>query len=250
MNISEFLKYGAVGLSAALAVLICLLIKGQQQLQYGVKHINKEVHKNVNKFLYVFLFSSILMSIFGYSSEIVHDLLVSKTTNKQLADLESKFEKMNEKYELEKEEVVKLKLENVEYKTKLELIVKETQKSNKVALAAPPGPLPEPPKPTTPVPVKKELYRPAPYQEPKVQEKYIKSDQYMKDNIQRIVDGKEPLEFMKWYEEQNKPNLEWFKYRANMQEWLEKNPSQKEYYDYDYKLKKSVKIINDKDLPK
>lgn len=250
MNISEFLKYGAVGLSAALAVLICFLIKGQQKLQFGIKHINKEVHNNVNKFLYVFLFSSILMSVFGYSSEIIHDLLVSKTNDKHFAEMQEKFEKISTKYENIKEELIDMKLKNVEYKTKLDLILKETQKNERVALAVPPGPLPAPPDPSNPVPVKKEAYVKAPFEEPKVQEQYVKSDQCMKDNIKRIVEGLKPMDFADWYAEKNKPNVEWFNYRTKMEAWLQKNPGQREYYEYNYKLKKSVKSPSKDEEPK
>jgi hypothetical protein len=232
MNFSEFLKYGAIGLSACLSVLVYLLLLEQQKLQTN-GNINKSMHKQFVKMLYVFWGTCIFMTVIGYGSEILHDRIVKTDNTKELASLKADHSTLNEKYEKLNKDFVSLQLDNVKYKTMVELISKETSRP----IAAVAGAKAFTGLPPIPVTGKMEDYKESPYKEPTCSDKPTSADEIYKANVKRILAGQSPISDDEILKQDAKNLKEWDDYRSNLSKWLGKNPGQIKYYDANLRLK-------------
>lgn len=221
MNLHEFIKYGAIGLSGLLAVLIFYLIYKQSNLQTQF-HINKTVNKSFTKMLYSFAGMCIFLSIVGYGSEITHDYLTKKDLNAELVKANDKIEKLNDRLVVaEKDAAV--------YKAVLDMIREESKKNlgikmQAAAVVAGPNPSPEPPRP-----IVKKINCPIP--EPK-EENYISldSDAIFKYNTKLILEGKAPLSSDQYKKHADDVKKEWDNWREKVKVWLKDHPDQKQFY--------------------
>lgn len=232
MNFSEFLKYGAIGLSACLSVLVYLLLLEQQKLQ-TTGTVNKTMHKQFVKLLYVFWGTCVFMTVIGYGSEIFHDRMTKSDNSKELAQLKTDHSSLNEKYEKLNKEFVGLQMDNVKYKTMIEMITKETTKI--VTPVA--GAVGVPQLPPVPVSSKAEAYKEPPFKEPTCSDRPTPTEEIYKTNVKRILEGSQPIPQDAIADKDQKNINAWYEYRKNLANWLAKNPGQVKYYDSNLKLK-------------
>lgn len=229
MNFSDFVKYGAIGLSGLISVLIFYLLYKQYDLQTQT-HINKSVNKGFTKMLYSFAGMCIFLALIGYGSELTHDYLTKKDLVAELTKANEKIEKLSDRVALaEKEAAVS--------KAVLDLIKEESKKNLGIKIQAAavsatgPGPSPEPPSPnpTPPKPTVKKIDCPIP--EPKeVNYISLSSDAIFKYNTKLILDGKKPLTPEEYKNHADDVKKEWDAWREKVKIWLKDHPDQKQFY--------------------
>lgn len=222
MNFSDFVKYGAIGLSGLISVLIFYLLYKQYDLQTQ-PNINKTINKGFTKMLYCFAGMCIFLSLIGYGSELTHDYLTKKDLSAELAKANEKIEKLSDRVVLaEKEAAVN--------KAILDLIKLESKKNLGITFQAPamattgPSPNPEPPKP-----IVKKIECPIPMPN---EENYISLDSasIFKYNTKLILDGKQPLTSEQYKKHADDVKKEWEAWREKVKVWLKDHPDQKQFY--------------------
>lgn len=217
MQLHEFIKYGAVGLSAILCILIFYLLQKQHTLQTQF-NINKSVNKGFTKMLYCFAGMCVFLSVLGYGSELLHDYLTKKDLGKELAIAEEKIEKLNER-------VVAAEKEAAVNKAILDLIREENGKrllenGGRVVKS-----LPNPAVAAAVLAPKKKCPYPKP--EPKMNRN---PDAVFKYNTALILAGKKPLSEKDYLSASLQNQFEWMEWQSKMKLWLKDNPDQKVYY--------------------
>lgn len=217
MNLHEFIKYGAIGLSGLLSVLIFYLIYKQSSLQTQF-NINKNVNKSFTKMLYCFSGMCLFLAMAGYGSEIAHDYLTKKDLGAELAKANDKIEKLTDR-------VVVAEKDAAVYKAMIDLIRDESKRTFKMvqATVSLPNPSPNPPKYTI-----KKIDCPIP--EPKEQQIFIDADFIFKNNTKRILDGKNPMNLQEYQKYADDIRKEWDVWQEKVKVWLKDHPDQKQFY--------------------
>lgn len=221
MNFHEFVKYGAIGLSGLLSVLIFYLLYKQFELQTQ-PNVNKTLHKSFTKMLYSFAGMCIFLTLVGYGSETVHDYLNKKDLDKELAKANEKIEKLSDK-------LVAAEKEAAVNKAILDLIKEESKKSLGVKMQAAAVAIPSPSPLKLPKPVIEKIKCPIP--EPQ-EDEYIRldSDAIFKYNTKLILEGKPPLTTEEYKKHAKDVTKEWENWREKVKVWLKDHPDQKQFY--------------------
>lgn len=215
MQFHEFLKYGAIGLSALLSILIFFLLRKQHSLQMQM-NINRSVNRGFTKMVYSFAAMCLFLAVLGYGSELTHDYLTKKDLGKELALATEKLEKLTDR-------VVVAEKDAAVYKAMLDMIKDQTIKTKNIMSFQGGSPSPSPP--TKGIPPK----IPCPIPEPRQIPAYS-ADALFKFNTDRILNGKKPFteeEYKKEIKDVQKEQDEW---RKKVNIWLKDHPDQKSYY--------------------
>lgn len=220
MNLHEFIKYGAIGLSGLLSVLIFYLIYKQSDLQTHLS-INKSVNKGFTKMLYSFAGMCIFLSIIGYGSEIIHDYLTKKDLDAELAKANDKIEKLTDRVSIAERDAAV-------YKAIVDTIREQSSRTlnfgAKTVGAGGTPPNPTPPKATA---QKIDL----PFSKPKENRLGLGTDSMFKYNTKLILEGKQPLNDADYVKKSQEIGIEWTQYYNKLSMWLKEHPEQKQFYE-------------------
>lgn len=237
MNFLEFLKYGAIGVSSGLCVLIYFLLLKQQKLQLAFK-VNKETHKSFNKLIYLFFAICFLISLIGYGTEVFKMEIEREDKNHNFLTLKEEHNVLVVKHDQLSKDFIDLKMDNVKYKTTIDLIMKESNRKVHVVTYGPgSGGSSGGGVPTTAVKDTTKTKSSVPFIDPKIPAPkdnvmFLSQSNVFEFNTKRILEGKKPLDEKEFLEYQEDVKKQWAKYRKDIDKWLEKHPDQIEFYPF------------------